>query len=214
MAFYKKRHLFDKLLPDIAIIQEVSKKDIDGGDYPFAAWVGSNPNKGLGVIGFRQASYRMTEPGDPGLPWHLPFSVDGLNIIALWAHQFDRDLKYVRVTHKIVDRHVGFLGTGRAMIVGDFNSNTVWDSEHRGRNHSMLVEKLAGIGLDSIYHRQHQVPQGSEEARTFFHNWNPDLGHHIDYAFMSSGMEAKVAIGEHADWLAHSDHMPLIIDLG
>ena len=36
MAFYKKRHLLDALLPDVAVIQEVSKKDIEGGEYPFA----------------------------------------------------------------------------------------------------------------------------------------------------------------------------------
>ncbi|QOT19265.1 endonuclease/exonuclease/phosphatase family protein [Paenarthrobacter sp. YJN-5] len=213
MALYKKRHLLDELAPDVAVLQEVSKKDIEGGNYPFAAWVGSNPHKGLGVIGFSPGSYRMTEPGDRGLPWHLPFSVDGLNVVALWAHQLDKDLKYVRVTHKIVDQHARFLGTGRAMIVGDFNSNTVWDHQHRGRNHSMLVDKLRGIGLDSVYHRQHQSAHGAEQAKTFFHNWDRDLGHHIDYAFVSSGVEAKVTVGEIEHWLPYSDHMPLVIDL-
>jgi hypothetical protein len=47
MAFYKKRHLLEALLPDVAIVQEVSKKDIESTGFPFAAWVGSNPNKGL-----------------------------------------------------------------------------------------------------------------------------------------------------------------------
>jgi hypothetical protein len=169
MAFSKKRHLIEALLPDVAIIPEVAKKDIVNTEFPFAAWAGSNPNKGLGVIGFRPASYKVTEAADPALPWHIPFSVDGLNIVALWAHQATRELRYVRVTHEIVDRHADYLGGGRGLIVGDFNSNTIWDKHH--------------------------------------------FGHHIDYAFLSSAIEAKVSVGEPDTWLTHSDHMPLILDI-
>lgn len=214
MAFHKKRHLLDALLPDVAVLQEVSKKDIEGGEYPFAAWVGSNPHKGLGVIGFRPASYRVTEPSDPALPWHIPFSIDGLNVVALWAHQLTRDLRYVRVTHEIADRHAGFLGSDRGLIIGDFNSNTIWDSHHPGRNHSMLVDKLGGLGLDSVFHRQERIAHGGEQVKTYFHQWNPQAGHHIDYAFLSSSVDAKVAVGEPEAWLPHSDHMPLILDVG
>jgi hypothetical protein len=214
MAFHKKRHLLDALLPDVAIVQEVSKKDIEGGDYPFAAWVGSNPRKGIGVIGYRPANYRMTEPSDPALPWPIPFSIDGLNVVALWAHQLTTNLRYVRVTHEIADRHAGFLGSDRGLIIGDFNSNTVWDSHHPGRNHSMLVDKLGGLGLDSVFHRQERVAHGGEQVKTYFHQWNAQAGHHIDYAFLSSSVDAKVAIGEPDVWLPHSDHMPLILEVG
>ncbi|WP_306925297.1 endonuclease/exonuclease/phosphatase family protein [Arthrobacter globiformis] len=213
MAFYKKRHLLEALVPDVAIIQEVSKKDIESGGYPFAAWVGANPSKGLGVIGLRHASNKVMEPSDPALPWHIPFSVDGLNIIGLWAHQLTGELRYVRITHEIVDRHAGFLGSGRALIAGDFNSNTIWDREHPGRNHSMLVDKLAGLGLESVFHRQESADHGSEMTKTYFHTRNLKFGHHIDYAFLSSAMDAKVAVGEPDRWLPHSDHMPLIIDV-
>lgn len=213
MAFYKKRHLLEALLPDVAIVQEVSKKDIESGDYPFAAWVGSNPNKGLGVIGMRSASYKVTEPSDPALPWHIPFTVDDLNIVGLWAHQLTRELRYVRVTHEIVDRHPGYLGSGRGLIIGDFNSNTIWDRAHPGRNHSMLVDKLAGLGLDSVFHRQEKAAHGSELTKTYFHTRNLKFGHHIDYAFLSSEIDAKVAVGEPEAWLPHSDHMPLIVDV-
>jgi exonuclease III len=214
MAFYKKRHLIEALLPDVAIIQEVAKKDIVNTEFPFGAWAGSNPNKGLGVIGFRPASYKITETADPALPWHIPFSVHGLNIVALWAHQASRELRYVRVTHEIVDRHADYLAGGRGLIVGDFNSNTIWDREHPGRNHSMLVDKLGGLGLDSVFHRQEQTAHGNELVKTYFHTKNLQFGHHIDYAFLSSDVEAKVSVGEPEAWLTHSDHMPLIVDIG
>ena len=140
--------------------------------------------------------------------------LDGLNIVALWAHQATRELRYVRVTHEIVDRHADYLSGGRGLIVGDFNSNTIWDREHPGRNHSMLVDKLSGLGLDSVFHRQEQTTHGSELVKTYFHTKNLKFGHHIDYAFLSSALEAKVSVGEPDTWLAHSDHMPLIVDIG
>ncbi len=214
MAYYKKRHLIEALQPDVVILQEVAKTDIVAAQLPFAAWTGTNPNKGLGVLGFANASYKVTEDAHPGLPWYLPFSVDGINVIALWAHQLTREMRYVRVTHEVVDRHLGFLSGDRALLMGDFNSNTVWDKEHPGRNHSMLVEKLAGLGLGSVYHRQEAVVHGAEPAKTYFHTRNEEFGHHIDYAFLNDGAAAALQIGSARDWLAHSDHMPLVLDIG
>lgn len=149
----QKKHLIEALNPDVILLQEVAKKDVAASDHPFAAWSGSNPHKGLGVLGVTKARYKVTEAADPSLPWHIPFSVDGLNIIALWAHQHTKDLRYVRVTHEIVDRHADFLSEGSALLMGDFNSNTIWDKVHPGRNHTMLVEKLNGLGLSSVSSR-------------------------------------------------------------
>lgn len=213
MAYYKKSYLIEALDPDVILLQEVAKKDIVAGNHPFAAWSGSNPNKGLGVFGIAKARYKVTEAADPALPWHIPFSVNGLNIIALWAHQLTRELRYVRVTHEIVDRHAGFLSKGRALLMGDFNSNTVWDKVHPGQSHSMLVEKLSGFGLSSVYHGQEGEDHGSELTKTYFHTRNQRFGHHIDYAFLSDNTPAHLRIGDPADWLAHSDHMPMILDI-
>lgn len=122
--------------------------------------VGSNPHKGLGVIGFTDRSYGLREAGR--LPWHIPFTVDGRNIIALWAHVSDKELKYVRVTHEIVDRHADFPASAPSLLMGDFNSNTVRDREHPGRNRSMLVDKLQGLGLQGVYHQAEHAAHGAE----------------------------------------------------
>lgn len=152
MGFAKKRHLVQALNPDIAILPETSQRDIEETQAPFKAWVGSNPHKGLGIVGFTNRSYTLHEACTL-LPWHIPFSVDGPNVIGLWSHVRDKDLKYVRVTHEVIDRHAGFLSSAPSLIIGDFNSNTVWDREHPGRNHSMLVKKLEALGLQSVYHK-------------------------------------------------------------
>lgn len=211
MGFSKKRFLVEALKPDVAILPEVSQRHIADTDAPFKAWVGSNPHKGLGVIGFTNRSYALHED-DRLLPWHIPFSVDGINIIGLWAHVRDKDLKYVRVTHEIVDLHADFLASAPSLLMGDFNSNTVWDREHLGRNHSMLVNKLVGLGLQSIHHQTERVAHGAETTKTYFHTKKLHFGHHIDYAFLG-GASASLHIGHHEDWLQYSDHMPLVLDI-
>jgi hypothetical protein len=171
MAYYKKRDLIEALQPDVVILQEVAKKDISAAEQPFAAWTGSNLNKGLGVIGFANARYKISEHADPHLPWHLPFSIDGLNVIALWAHQLNRELRYVRVTHQSWTATLDSLPAATPCS-WDFNSNTVWDRAHPGRNHSILVEKLSGLGLSSVYHRDGVNNQGAKPTKTYFHTRN------------------------------------------
>lgn len=212
MGFAKKRPLVEALKPDIAILAETSQRHIMETEAPFKAWVGSNPHKGLGVVGFTNRSYMLHE-ADAHLPWHIPFSVDGLNIIGLWAHVRDKELKYVRVTHEVVSRHAEFLTSAPSLIIGDFNSNTVWDREHPGRNHSMLVERLHGLGMQSVYHRANSDAHGAETTKTYFHTKKLHFGHHIDYAFLSEACSASLTIGSHEDWLTHSDHMPLVLDI-
>jgi hypothetical protein len=211
MGFNKKRPLVEALESDVAILPEVSQRHIAETDAPFKTWVGSNPHKGLGVIGFADRSYTLQEAGRL-LPWHIPFTVDGVNIIALWAHVRDKDLKYVRVTHEIVNRHADFLASAPSLLMGDFNSNTVWDREHPGRNHSMLVDKLHGLGLQSVYHQAERVAHGAETTKTYFHTKKLHFGYHIDYAFLG-GASASLDVGRHEDWLQYSDHMPLILEI-
>lgn len=211
MGFSKKRRLVQALKPDVAILPEVSQRHIAETVAPFKAWVGSNPHKGLGVVGFTDRSYYQHEAGAL-LPWHIPFTVDGMNVIALWAHVRDKDLKYVRVTHKVVDRHADFLTSGPSLLIGDFNSNTIWDREHPGRNHSLLVDKLHYLGLRSVHHQTEGVSHGAESTKTYYHAKKLHFGHHIDYAFLR-GTSAALEIGRHEDWLPYSDHMPLILDL-
>lgn len=209
MGFSKKRPLIDALQADVAILPEVSRRDISEIEAPFRAWVGSNPHKGLGVIARR--SYVLHE-ADGLLPWHITFTVDGTNIIGLWAHVRDKDLKYVRVTHEVVDQHAAFLASGPSLLVGDFNSNTVWDSAHPGLNHSMLVYKLHGLSLRSVHHNAERLAHGAEATKTYFHTKEAALRppHRLR---LPRGASASLLVGSPEDWQPYSDHMPLILDI-
>ena len=50
---------------------------------------------------------------------------------------------------------------------------------------------------------------------TLFWYRQPERGYHIDYVFGSEELikGAKLEIGAHEDWLKHSDHVPLVLDI-
>lgn len=40
----------------------------------------------------------------------------------------------------------------KTIIMGDFNSSSLWDNKHGKRTHSKVVNYLKEIGLESVYH--------------------------------------------------------------
>lgn len=107
------------------------------------------------------------------------------------------------------------LRTDKTIVLGDINSNTIWDKPDRWWNHSDVVEELGAIGLQSVYHAQTSEAQGKESTPTFFHHRNVDKAYHIDYVFASSDLlnQASVKIGSAKHWLDMSDHMPVSLEL-
>ncbi len=100
-------------------------------------------------------------------------------------------------------------------MVGDFNSNTIWDRPRREGNHSRLVEKLEAYQIFSTYHYFHQQQQGKEEHATLFLYRNQNKPYHIDYCFASHYFVDKlkhVEIGSFEDWTTYSDHCPLTVE--
>jgi len=99
-------------------------------------------------------------------------------------------------------------------VVGDLNSNVIWDEWDRWWNHTDVVRELSALGLESCYHHHFSEDQGKETQPTFFLHRNPVKKYHIDYAFASKHWLVKhVKVGLISDWLSESDHMPLVFDL-
>jgi exonuclease III len=217
MSFARKRALMLDLKPDILILSEVSKKDIDETPADFKYWVGSNSHKGLAVLGYGEHDYRISEKYTDELPWFIPLEITDLDlhILGLWAHVKTQQLRYVRVTHAAVDHYQDFITSAPTIMAGDFNSNTIWDKLHPKRSHSLLVEKLDELGLKSLYHEQNHEAQGQELTNTQYMYRHRDKGYHIDFAFLSNSLlgGATMEIGDPDLWLAQSDHMPIILDV-
>jgi exodeoxyribonuclease-3 len=103
------------------------------------------------------------------------------------------------------------------VLMGDLNSNVKWDREHPvALNHSALVALLDSLGLVSAYHGFHDEEQGQETRPTFYHLKRKETPYHIDYCFVPAvwaKQVRRVDIGVHDDWLVHSDHCPLLVDV-
>jgi endonuclease/exonuclease/phosphatase family metal-dependent hydrolase len=218
MAFGRKRDLVLAMQPDLLILQEVSRRDVDAIPAAFTHWVGSNPHKGLAVVGFGQHDYELAECGTEDLPWFIPLRIADLdlNVVAIWACVKTPQLRYVRVIHAALERLDPFIRAAPAVLAGDFNSNAFWDKKHGALDHSHMTARLEAFGLRSVYHVQTGEQHGAELTPTWYMYRNRTKGYHLDYAYLSDSLipGASLSIGHPEAWLPHSDHMPLTLDLG
>lgn len=201
---------------DIAVIQEIAEP-LEQSDH--LLWFGSNPNQGMAVIASESYSLRKLEE-DPSAPRHvIPIAVDGptpFTLFAVWTLQQEH-FRYVRAASKAIDIYTQMFADGPVVLLGDFNSNAIWDGHHpQDLNHSAMVERLAYHGLVSAYHSCKGEAFGRESEATFYLHWNENKPYHIDYCFLPSAWAAdivRVEVGNFADWRNLSDHRPLFVEL-
>jgi hypothetical protein len=182
-------------------------------------WFGDNPSQGIAVIA--NGLYRIRAlPAAGGLSKYvIPVEVFGpINflIIAVWA-QRNAAGRYVEGVVRAVDLYRHLFARYPTVLIGDLNSNAIWDSSHPvDFSHSSLVKLLSELGLVSSYHYFHQESHGAEKQPTHYFRWNEERPFHIDYCFTpkdwATSLQA-IEVGSFEEWKAHSDHRPIIVDL-
>ena len=224
MAFRKKAALLLAHRPDIVIVPECehpSKLKFDPSipQPTDMLWFGSNSNKGLGIFSYSHFRFKLKRTHNPDLKMIIPVAVTGgaedFTLYAVWANNpADPDGQYVEQVWKALQHYNRHIRSRQTMLVGDFNSNTIWDRKYRQGNHSHVVEKLAKKGIYSCYHLHHDQQQGKEAHPTFYLYRHLDKPYHLDYCFASKDFTDKiisVEVGEYEQWKTYSDHVPVII---
>lgn len=224
MAFRKKAEFILEHQPDILIVPECESPDKlkfpEGIPLPTSTvWFGDNPNKGLGVFSYSHYKLKLLGCHNPNFKNILPIAVTGgkvpFTLFAIWANNpSDKEGAYVTQIWKALQYYEGLLSKNKSILIGDFNSNTIWDKPRRAGNHSTVVHKLAENKIFSTYHTFHNQQQGKEAHPTQFMYRHEDKPYHLDYCFASNYFIKKmtdVQIGQYHDWKQHSDHKPLSV---
>lgn len=222
-AFRKKADYILAHRPDILVVQECECPDrlVFGTGTPQPQqilWFGDNKHKGLGIFSYSDYRFRLMEEHTAELKIISPLAVTGgkidFTLFAIWANnRDDPDGQYVEQIWKALAHYDPLLTNGPVILTGDFNSNTIWDRPRRIGNHTAVVNKLAQKNILSVYHQQYKQHQGQEAHPTFFLHRNKNKPYHLDYCFASASLinkKALVDVGTFHQWIAHSDHTPLI----
>lgn len=228
MALHTKAHLVQALSPDIAVLPESAHPDRIGEAMAAVGatstqWIGASPNKGLLVAAFGDWTLRIDDAYDAGYQWVMPLHIDGparIRMLAVWdmnhrgsGHDSARRLGACRAS---MDHYAEFLSGGADLTVisGDFNNSVYWDKPGGAVRFGDFMDQLQSRGLVSTYHHRNGCARGAEAHPTLWWTRNVDKPYHVDYTFVSpaSAVEA-VTMGAAADWLAHSDHSPMTVDL-
>lgn len=224
MAYRKKAGLIVKRKPDIVIVPECEHPDKMRSESHVPIpndvfWFDNNPNKGLGVFSYRDYKLQLDGGHNSDFRTILPLTVRNkkstFSVFAIWANNpSDRGYQYVGQIWKAINFYSDRLNNKKTILVGDFNSNTMWDKPKREGNHSTVVEFLASKGIHSTYHHFFDQNHGKEKHNTLFMYRHRDKFYHIDYCFASNDLVKKlthVEVGKHTRWCKHSDHTPLIV---
>lgn len=171
-------------------------------------WFGLNDNKGLLVFSNSKIKVSNNNWENYGLRHFISLKInDSFDLIGVWASPPYIEEYYI---YQQINKSKYNNST---IIIGDFNSNSIWDKEHKERNHSAVVQQLEEFGLFSAYHTFYEEKQGKETQSTFCLHRNMDKGYHIDFCFVDPKRLKNFEIGNKNKWLSYSDHMPIIVDI-
>ena len=223
-AFRKKFHSLINYQADIYIIQEcenpIESKD---SEYQIWAnnylWIGDTKNKGLGIFAKPEIILEKLDWTNKfknhSVKYFLPCKVNNdFDLLAVWTHRNNSPnfgyigqlWKYLQVNKTKLDN---------TLIVGDFNSNTIWDEWDRWWNHSDVVKELKEFGIESFYHKVIGEQHGKESKPTLYFQRNIYKPYHIDYIFGPIELVKLIKvfeIGTPEKWLELSDHMPIFCE--
>lgn len=214
--FEKKVPLLDALSPDIAVIQECARPLESSSQ---CVWLGDNPRQGLAVQATGNYELRCLPKLHDTPNYVLPVEVHGprrFNLFAVWTHG-KQEFRYVQAAARTVGLYREVIGSTPTCLVGDLNSNTIWDAKHPpDLNHSSLVRRLEELGIVSAYHYHRNESHGQESIPTYYFHWKKERPFHIDSCFIPvawAGQIKSVDIGSFEDWQVHSDHRPLVVEI-
>ncbi|MGW8121818.1 endonuclease/exonuclease/phosphatase family protein [Roseivirga echinicomitans] len=225
-AFRLKNKEILELRPDILIVPECeaeaklkfSKLLPMPNDF---LWYGDTGKKGIGIFSFSNFKFKLLKEFNPEFRYIIPLEVaDGTNsflLFAIWAMDNKKNplARYIGQIWNAINYYQATL-TNNTILIGDFNSNQIWDKKERVGNHTDVVNFLRNLEIESLYHKQQNENHGQESLKTFFMYRNLQKPYHIDYVFASNSLIKNgynLTFGKPENWIDKSDHIPMVLDI-
>lgn len=225
-AFRLKNKEIFELNPDILIIPECEHEDklqigkLTPTPNDFV-WYGDSGKKGVGIFSYSNFKFKLLKEFNPKFRYIIPLEVyndeSSFLLFAIWAMDNKQNplARYIGQVWNAVNYYQSNL-TNNTILIGDFNSNQIWDEKERIGNHTDVVNFLNNFQIESLYHKQENEVQGKETLKTFFMYRNFEKPYHIDYVFASQELIKggyNLSLGKKEQWIDKSDHIPLILDI-
>ncbi len=226
-AFRKKHKPILVYDPDILIISECEHPSrLEFGnlvpkpeDY---FWYGDNHHKGVCFLFYNNCSYKIHKTFNSKFRYIIPLIVKtpklSFNLFGIWAmgDSTKRTERYIGQVWMAMNAYKDLLSDS-CILIGDFNSNKIWDTKARVGNHTDVVKLLENYNIESLYHKKFRLSHGNEEHPTFFLYRKKEKPYHLDYCFASESLidqGYEVEIGKFEDWIDYSDHTPIVVNIG
>ncbi len=211
-AFRKKYEEIIKLDADIYVIQECEpidsfkkelKKKISNG-----IWEKGANTKGVLVFAKPEVKLEKLEWDSYGMRVFIPIMINNtFPLVAVWTTK-PAYIEEFYIWQSVNSKRI----TDECVIIGDFNSNAVWDKGHSERGHSVVVNMLKDKGLESAYHIISGDKQGEETKATFYLHKKVEKPFHIDHCFIKKERIQSYRVLD-MSWLEISDHIPVVLEM-
>ncbi|MCO5242132.1 MAG: endonuclease/exonuclease/phosphatase family protein [Chitinophagaceae bacterium] len=225
-AFRQKNKEILEFKPDILIIPECEQEHklhfgrLTPKPNDFI-WYGDTDKKGIAIFSYSNFKFRLLKEVNPNFRYIVPLEVtDGRKsflLFAVWAMDNKQNplASYIGQVWNAVNYYQTILHDN-SILIGDFNSNQIWDEKDRVGNHTDVVNLLKQYDIESLYHKQFNEEHGKESLKTFFMYRNVEKPYHIDYVFASKNIIQngyKLTLETSEKWIDKSDHIPLILEV-
>ena len=224
MAFRKKYQAVVALQPDLLIVIECENEDklkpaLEEINYKEIIWIGDNPHKGIAIIRFGDFAIEPLYPYNPAFKYILPYQLIGklrVTLFVIWAMPYKNSptKSYVGQIWRAIHHYEKELAKP-TLLIGDFNSNAIWDAARKTGNYSDVVQFLRTYQIESLYHLRTGESPGKETQPTQFMYRHQDKPYHLDYCFASTSLisgTTTIEVGKYEEWIEYSDHMPIIVE--
>jgi exonuclease III len=225
-AFRLKNKEILELKPDILIVPECEREEKLGfgkltpkpNDF---LWYGDTGKKGIAIFSFSDYKLKLLKEFNPEFRYVVPIEIsnetNSFLLFAVWAMDNKQNplSRYIGQVWNAVNYYQAALANN-TILIGDFNSNQIWDDKERVGNHTDVVNFLNNFKIESLYHKLQNEAHGKESLKTFYMYRNLEKSYHIDYVFASHEIIKNgynLTFGNPTKWIDKSDHVPMILDI-